>query len=140
MASDWRERLFAAIAADPRKDRAIGIAAKLGPNFISQLRGTDKSPPKEPGLDKVLRLCAELQIDPASLFAGTPEIPRATQSADNAEQEALKAKLGDQFAKLLQADPKYQRVVIPLIDGALQSIPSKSRITKTKEKSSSIRT
>lgn len=139
MVSDWKNKLFEAIKADGRKDRAIGIAAKLGPNFVGQMRGTDKTAPKEPSFENVVRLCVELGIEPASLFAtGAEGSKPKTAPQKDLEREALKAKLGEQFAKLLQADPTHQRIAIQAIEPFVQSIPAKSRNTKTKAKSSSI--
>lgn len=72
MMPDWRERLIAAVDADPRSDRAISLAAKLGPNFVNELRNTEK----EPGIKKVLKLANELGVSLAQLFLGgdiTPE-------------------------------------------------------------------
>ena len=56
MANGWKHRLLKAIDADPRSDRAISKAAKLGPNFVNELRNKDK----EPGIDKLMKLIAEL--------------------------------------------------------------------------------
>jgi len=72
MHPDWKQRLFKAIDEDERSDRAISLAAKLGANFIGQMRGSETSPPKEPTVQNVLALANELNISPTDLFAGTP--------------------------------------------------------------------
>ncbi len=66
MMPGWRERLIAAADADPRSDRAISLAAKLGPNFVNELRNTGK----EPGIKKVLKLADELGVSINHLFFG----------------------------------------------------------------------
>lgn len=66
MMPDWRERLIAAVDADPRSDRAISLAAKLGPNFVNELRNTDK----EPSLKRILKLASELGLSTTYLFLG----------------------------------------------------------------------
>lgn len=68
----WKERLFEAIEADSRSDRAISLGAKLGPNYIEQMRKKGKMP----GADAVLKLCKALGISPVFLLTGmqiTPE-------------------------------------------------------------------
>lgn len=88
---DWRERLLAAVDADPRSDRAISLAAGLGPNFVNQLRNNET----EPGIKKVLRLAAELKVSLAALFYGddiTPddeEFLRLLRAATAAERDGL---------------------------------------------------
>lgn len=71
MESDWKERLFKAIEADERSDRSLSLAAKLGPNFIGQMRGSPTKEPKEPSVQHVLRLAETLGLSPLELFAGT---------------------------------------------------------------------
>lgn len=69
---NWRTRLLAAIDKDGRSDRAISLAAKLGPNFVNELRNTDK----EPGVGKVIKLADELKLSSTYVFTGvnlTPE-------------------------------------------------------------------
>lgn len=62
----WRDRLLEAVDKDGRSDRAISLAAKLGPNFVNELRNSTK----EPGVEKVLKLAAELKLSRSALFSG----------------------------------------------------------------------
>lgn len=71
MHPDWKQRLIKAIDDDERSDRAISLAAKLGANFIGQMRGSETSSPKEPSVQAVLALSDQLGIQPVELFAGT---------------------------------------------------------------------
>lgn len=95
MMPDWRDRLLEAVDRDGRSDRAISHAAKLGPNFVNELRNTDK----EPGIKKVLKLAAELKLSTTYLFLGselTPEdeeLIRLLKSTSEAEQSVFRAAL-----------------------------------------------
>jgi transcriptional regulator with XRE-family HTH domain len=71
MIQGWRERLIDAVDRDGRSDRAISKAAKLGPNFMNELRNTTK----EPGVDKVLRLAEVLNVSVGYLFMGADLSP-----------------------------------------------------------------
>jgi transcriptional regulator with XRE-family HTH domain len=63
------------------------------------------------------------------------------QSTPVSELEKLKARLGEQFAKLMQADEQFLRTAVDAIEGILHALPpERSRIKRTKEKSSPIRT
>jgi hypothetical protein len=64
MANGWKHRLLKAIDDDPRSDRAISMASKLGPNFVNELRNTDK----EPGTDKLMKLIAELGVSASEIL------------------------------------------------------------------------
>lgn len=66
MMTGWKQRLLAAIEADGRSDRAISLAADLGPNFVNELRNTEK----EPSVKKVLKLADELNVSLTHLFIG----------------------------------------------------------------------
>lgn len=70
METDWRERLLAAIDADERSDRAISLAAGLGPNFIGQMRGSKTAAPKNPGLNHVRKIVAALNVPLSSIVGG----------------------------------------------------------------------
>lgn len=70
MATDWRERLLAAIKADGRSDRAISLAAGLGENFVSQLRNSET----DPSTKRVLALAAVLNVSINQLFLGREDI------------------------------------------------------------------
>lgn len=72
MMPDWRERLITAVDADSRSDRAISLAAKLGPNFVNQLRNNAK----EPGIKSILKLAGELGVSTTYLFLGSDLTPR----------------------------------------------------------------
>ncbi len=89
---DWRDRLLDAVDADPRSDRAISMAAGLGPNFVNELRNTDK----EPGIKKVLKLAGELGVSLSKLFLGGDLTP---------EDE-------EYFAELLKLTPDQRRAIL----------------------------
>lgn len=63
---DWRSRLLEAVDKDGRSDRAISLKAKLGPNFVNELRNGDK----EPGVNKVIKLAEMLDLSLAFVFSG----------------------------------------------------------------------
>lgn len=63
MHEGWKDRLLQAIDADGRSDRAISLAAGLGPNFISQMRGTTTAAPKKPNIEYVRKLADALGKD-----------------------------------------------------------------------------
>jgi transcriptional regulator with XRE-family HTH domain len=100
MMAGWRERLLEAADADPRSDRKISLDAKLGPNFVNELRNTDK----EPGIKKVLRLAEELNVSLATLFIGheitkeDEEFLGLLDSVSEAERQALLSLLRKQHA------------------------------------------
>lgn len=64
--TDWRTRLLEAVDKDGRSDRAISLAAKVGPNFVNELRNT----PKEPSVQKVALVAGELGLSLSYLFSG----------------------------------------------------------------------
>jgi transcriptional regulator with XRE-family HTH domain len=66
MDETWKVRLLKAVDDDPRSDRAISLATKLGVNTVNELRNTDKSP----SIEKVLRLSEELNLSLGYLFLG----------------------------------------------------------------------
>lgn len=68
MENGWRDRLLAAIDEDERSDRAISLAAGLGPNFISQMRGTKAAAPKKPNIEYVRKLAAVLNRDLSAII------------------------------------------------------------------------
>lgn len=63
---DWRNRLLTAVDDDGRSDRAISLAAGLGPNFVNELRNSEK----EPGVNKVTRLARTLNLSLGYVFSG----------------------------------------------------------------------
>lgn len=67
MVTGWRNRLIDAINADGRSDRAISLAAGLGPNFVNELRNQTK----EPGVEKIMKLADELNVSLTYLFMGS---------------------------------------------------------------------
>lgn len=95
MMEDWKERLLSAVDADPRSDRAISLAAGLGPNFVNQLRKSET----EPGVKKVLKLADELHVSLTALFYGHDTTPEDEEflsllkSASGAERDGLLALL-----------------------------------------------
>lgn len=66
MSEGWLTRLEAAIKADGRAPRAISLAAKLGPNYLSEMLTKGKVP----GIDKLLKLCSELNVSAAYIVTG----------------------------------------------------------------------
>ncbi len=72
MMPGWRDRLLEAVARDGRKDRAISLAAKLGPNFVNQLRHNDK----DPKIKSLIKLCDELNVSLAQIFTGLDVTPQ----------------------------------------------------------------
>ena len=72
MHDGWKDRLLKVIDADGRSDRAISLAAGLGPNFVGQMRGTRGSAPKKPNIEYVRKLAAVLEKD-LSTILGAPE-------------------------------------------------------------------
>ncbi len=90
--ADWRQRLLAAIEADGRSDRAISLAAGLSQNFVYQLRTGQN----EPGVEKVLRLAAEVRLSVAALFFG-----RETTHEDEQFLELLRSASEEERRSLL---------------------------------------
>jgi len=68
MSEDWKTRLLKAIDEDDRSDRAISLAANLGPNFISQMRGTNSASAKKPNIAYVQRIADVLGKDLTSIL------------------------------------------------------------------------
>ena len=66
MKETWKQRILAAIDADERSDRSISLDARLGENFVNQLRNSDKSP----SIDKLEQLIKTLNISYAYVFLG----------------------------------------------------------------------
>lgn len=66
----WKERLFLAVKQDGRSERAISLAAGLGENYLNQVRLYNK----EPGIEHLLRLGAELRVSLAYLILGREDI------------------------------------------------------------------
>lgn len=95
MMPGWRDRLLEAIAKDGRPDRAISLAAGLGPNFVNQLRHDDK----DPKIKSLIQLADELGISLAKIFTGLDVTPRDEEfwalyrSMPEAERSALLALL-----------------------------------------------
>lgn len=85
MKDGWRERLLAAIDGDERSDRAISLAAGLGPNYVSQLRGTQAAAPKKPNIEYVRKLAATLGKELSSI------VGPADDDADTRLRSALLA-------------------------------------------------
>lgn len=84
MNDGWKQRLLKAIDEDGRSDRAISLAAGLGPNFISQMRGTKAAGPKKPNIEYVRKLADALGKDLSSIIG---------EAEDNAERRLRAALL-----------------------------------------------
>ena len=68
-------RLETAIKADGRAPRAISLAAKLGPNYLSEMLTKGKVP----GIDKLIRLCDELNVSTTYILTGTQVSPESEE-------------------------------------------------------------
>lgn len=78
---------------------------------------------------------------PISGDARPAETPSMQQPSNASEIERLKARLGEQFARLMRADEGSLKNAIDTIDGIIHALPpERSRIKRMKEKSSPIRT
>lgn len=66
--ADWLTRIKAKIKADGRSYRSISKAAGLGDNFVSEMILEGKE--KEPGVLKLLALCAELGTSATYILTG----------------------------------------------------------------------
>ena len=66
MRDDWKKRLLDAIDSDGRSGRSISAKLKLGPNTISELRNTEKTP----SFDKVLKLIDEIGASRSYIILG----------------------------------------------------------------------
>lgn len=62
-----------AIDEDKRSDRAISLAAGLGPNFVGQLRGTKSIPPKKPSIEYVRKLAQALGKELSEIIGDTED-------------------------------------------------------------------
>ena len=62
----WRRRLIKAIRDSGRSYRSISLACGLGHGYIQSLVEENK----EPGVETVLAICAELGISATSVFTG----------------------------------------------------------------------
>lgn len=92
MSEGWLTRLTEAVRSDGRTPRAISLAAGLGPNYLSELLTKGKVP----GIDKLLRLCAELNVSATWVLTG------AEVTTDGEEMLSLLAELSaDQQSTLL---------------------------------------
>jgi hypothetical protein len=91
MTSPWRDRLMKSIEADGRSPRAISLAAKLGPNYLTQMieRGTAPSTPA------LVSLCDALGISLTYVFTG------ANMTPDQEELLRLSAEMQDHQKDLL---------------------------------------
>jgi len=81
----WRHRLTSAIELDPRSKREIARECGFGPNFVSELFNSEKTP----SADRVVRLAEVLGISLTYIFIGV-EISRQDE-----EFLQLAAKLPD---------------------------------------------
>ena len=66
MFEGWKERLLEAIDKDGRSGRKLSAKLKMGPNAISELRNTDKSP----SFEKVLALIDEVGASRSYVILG----------------------------------------------------------------------
>ncbi len=64
----WKQRLWSAIDADERTDRALSLAAGLGPNYVQQMRDRGGAPK----IDAAEKLCAVMGISLLYVMTGLP--------------------------------------------------------------------
>lgn len=75
MDSGWLIRFKAALKADGRTPRALSLDCGLGPNYVSEMLTKGK----EPGVDKLLRLCAELKVSATYILTGSEVSPQSEE-------------------------------------------------------------
>jgi transcriptional regulator with XRE-family HTH domain len=75
MDSEWLTRFKEALAADGRSPRALSLDAGLGPNYVSEMLHKGK----EPGVDKLLRLCAEMKVSATYILTGSEVSPQSEE-------------------------------------------------------------
>lgn len=71
----WRDRLVAAIERDGRSQRAVSIAAGLGPGYINALLREGR----EPTVGSAIRVCRELGISLPWLIYGIEMSPQTEE-------------------------------------------------------------
>lgn len=74
MKEGWLDRLKEAVEKDGRSPRAISIAAKCGPNYLSEVLTKGKVP----GIDRLMRLASTLKVSAAYLLTGA-EVSSASE-------------------------------------------------------------
>jgi len=125
MSDAWRVRLLAAIKTDGRSDRAISLAAGLGPNFIGQMRGTATSAPKNPSIENVAALALALKIPLASIIVEAEDQLRAALLAFGVHPEDIGRAVS--AVKVFVDDPDEQSSLRPRRD---LSAPANGRHAK----------
>jgi transcriptional regulator with XRE-family HTH domain len=103
MMEGWLERLNKAVLADGRAPRTISRAAGLGPNYLGELFNKGKVP----SVDKLLKLCAELDVSATYILTGSAVSPESEEmlsilGALDGEQQATLLSLARQLRKASQ--------------------------------------
>lgn len=75
MVQSWKDRLAKAIDDDGRSMRAISLKAGTGPNYLSEVFSKDKVP----GVDKLLKLSAELNVSATFILTGSEVSPESEE-------------------------------------------------------------
>lgn len=101
MIEGWLERLGKAVAEDGRPPRTISLAAGLGPNYLGELFNKGKVP----SIDKLLKLCAELNVSATTILTGAPVSPESEEmlsilGALDREQQATLLTVARQLRKV----------------------------------------
>ena len=75
MLEGWLKRIDEAIKADGRKPRTISKAAGFGPNYVGEMFTKGKVP----GIDRLLALCAELNVSATYVLTGSDVSPESEE-------------------------------------------------------------
>lgn len=103
MFEGWLDRLQEAIRKDGRRPRTISQAAGLGPNYLGEMVNKGKIP----GIDKLMKLCKELNVSATFILTGSAVSPESEEmlailgSLEADEQETL-LRLARQLLKASQ--------------------------------------
>lgn len=93
----WRHRLRAAVDGAGKSQRAVSLAAGLGPGYVNSLFNEEK----DPTIQNLIKVCRALGVSLSYVLYGyemsgeTEEILRLLQDADAEERDA--------FLKLLRS-------------------------------------
>lgn len=89
--SDWRERLTAALEQSGKSKRSVSLGAGLGPGYVHSIL----SEGKDPTIDNLIAVCAELGVSVSSILYGvqmspeTEAILRELEASSQARREGL---------------------------------------------------
>lgn len=103
MSEGWKERLAKAVDDDGRSMRAISLAAKCGPNYLTEVFAREKVP----SIDKLIRLAAELKVSAAYIVTGVQV------TADDEEMFALISDMPEDQKATMRALARQLRAARP---------------------------